>query len=105
MHCAGESYRLYIEATVLSIPISKLNEQYLDRYTRLKLPFGIVENKPIVDAAATLSPWAESIWLPSIFLTDSHVHWEPSDEYTSCLGVLYGDAEELFKASFDPYTG
>jgi hypothetical protein len=71
--CADESYRHYIEATVLGKTDLKVNEQYLDGHARLELPFGIVVNEPKVDAAANLSLWVESICLPSIFFTDSRV--------------------------------
>jgi hypothetical protein len=102
---AGESYRHYIEVTLLGHPIMKVNEWYVDGHARLELPFGIVENEPKVDDSANLSLWAESIWLPSIFLTDSRVRWEPVSEHFARLIVPFGDAEESFTVSFDPETG
>jgi hypothetical protein len=104
-HVAGKDYRHYIETTLFSLPVMRVNEYYLDGKSRLELPFGIVEGEPKVDQAANLGLWAESIWLPSIYLTDPRVRWAPVDEDTALLRVPFGAAEETFVARFDPQTG
>lgn len=104
-HQAGVDYRHYIEATIFGLPVMKVNEHYLDGHSRLELPFGVVENEPNVDQAANLGLWAESIWLPSIFITDSRIRWEPIDSSTACLVVPFVNAEERFIVRFDPATG
>jgi hypothetical protein len=104
-HSAGQDYRHYIEATIFGLPIMKINEYYLGGKSRLELPFGVVENEPKVDQAANLGLWAESIWLPSIFITDPRVRWEPINDDTALLRVPYGEVRETFVARFDPKTG
>ncbi len=104
-HCAGQSYHHYIEATVLGWPVMKVNEYCFDGHSRLELPFGVVEHEPKVDMAANLGLWGESIWLPSIFLTDSRVRWEAIDATTARLIVPSGDVEDGFTVSFDAETG
>ena len=104
-HVAGQDYRHYIEATIFGFPLMKVNEHYLDGHSRLELPFGVVENEPKVDSAANLGLWAESIWLPSIFITDPRVRWEPIDERSARLVVPFGDGEDEFIARFNPNTG
>jgi hypothetical protein len=104
-HVAGQDYRHYIEATIFGFPIMKVNEHYLDGHSRLELPFGVVENEPKVDSAANLGLWAESVWLPSIFITDPRLRWEPIDERSAKLVVPFGDSEDEFIARFNPNTG
>ena len=104
-HKAGQDYRHYIEATIFGIPILKVNESYLDGSSRLELPFGVTDGEPKINQAANLGLWAESIWLPAIFITDARVHWEAVDDKTATLFVPYGDEEETFVVRFDPKTG
>ena len=104
-HDAGREYRHYIEATILGYPIMKVNEYYLAGKSRLELPFGVIEGEPKIDMAANLGLWGESVWLPSIFLTDPRVLWKPIDDTSARLVVPFDGAEETFVARFDPQTG
>lgn len=104
-HDAGQGYRHYIEAALFGVPLMKINERYLDGQARMELPVGVIENEPNVDMAANLGLWGESIWLPSIFLTDPRVRWEAIDDTTARLIVPFEDDEDTFTVFFDAETG
>ena len=103
-HEAGKGYRHYIEATFFGIPVMKVNEHYLDGKGRLELPFGVEEGEKI-NQGGNLGMWAESIWFPSLYLTDPRVRWEPVDDVTALLVVPFGDQQERYVVRFDPDTG
>ena len=104
-HVAGQGYRHYIESTIFGYPLLKVDERYLDGQARMELPVGIIENEPKINMAANLGLWGESIWLPSIFITDSRVRWEAIDDTSARLIVPFEDGEDTFTAFFDPETG
>lgn len=104
-HDAGQGYRHYIEATIFGYPLMKINERYLDGQARMKLPVGVIENEPKVDMAANLGLWGESIWLPSIYLTDPRARWQAIDETSARLIVPFEMSEDAFTVFFDPETG
>lgn len=104
-HDAGQDYRHYIEATLFRFPLMKVNEQYIDAKSRMEIPFSTLENEPKINQAANLGLWAESIWLPSIFITDQRVQWEAVDENTALLVVPFEEIEERFVVRFNSITG
>lgn len=106
VHNAGKDYRHYIEATWFGIPIMKVNERYLDGKSLFELPVGApINDDSSTNQGANLAVWAEAAWFPSIWVTDSRVHWEPVDERTALLFVPFEDHEENFVVRFDPETG
>jgi hypothetical protein len=104
-HVAGQGYRHYIEATVFGYSVMKVNEWYLDGKARMELPVGVIENEPKIDVAANLGLWGESVWLPSILITDPRVRWEAIDDTTARLVIPFGEEEDTFTVAFDPQTG
>ncbi|NDJ61613.1 MAG: hypothetical protein GYB67_10840, partial [Chloroflexi bacterium] len=106
-HDAGRSYRHYIEATIWGWPLLRVNEHFIEGRGRLELPFGTIENDPKTDSAGNLGLWGESIWLPTLFITDPRVRWEAIDDTTARLivPVVGTEAEDSFTVHFDAETG
>jgi hypothetical protein len=46
---------------------------------------GNYHNDENSNQGANLAVWAEAIWFPSLWVTDTRVHWEPVDEHTALL--------------------
>lgn len=104
-HDAGQGYRHYIEMTLFGIPIVFGNEHYLDGKGRMDISLIGVEEGAYIDSAANLGLWAESVWLPSIWVTDPRLRWEPVDEESAILVVPFGEDEQHLLIRFNPDTG
>lgn len=105
IHIAGQGYRHYIEATFFGIPIFKVNERYLDNKSLAEVMGSVVDNDPKQNQGANLGMWSESLYLPSVFLTDPRVHWEAVDDDTALLTVPFENTTERYVVRFDPDSG
>lgn len=103
-HVTGQAYRHYIELTVFGARLTAVDEWFVDGHARLELPFGVSEG-PNVDQGANLALWAETVWMPSVWVTDPRARWEAVDDTSARLTVPFGDDHETFSVHFDPDTG
>lgn len=109
VHRAGRDYRHYIEATLFGLPVMKVNEHYRDGIARMELPFARIDDDAYTNAAANMGLWGESLWFPSLYLTDERVRWEAINPDTARLIVPYPGGgpeaqEQVFTVHFDPQT-
>lgn len=105
VHEAGRSYRHYIELTLFGQPIVKVNERYVDGVSHFELPWATQESTPELDQAANLGLWGETIWFPTVYLTDSRVRWEAVDATHARLVVPFEAGTDEFLVTFDSQTG
>ncbi len=106
IHEAGRNYRHYFEVAWFNRTILRVNESFIEGYARMNLgPIGRFEGTPQLFQAATLGLWAESIWLPSVLVTDPRLRWEASDDTHARLIVPLGESEDSLLVTFDAATG
>lgn len=107
IHDAGRGYRHHIELIIWGISVLTVHETFLDGNFRMVLPMGTEESQPRNDLAANLGLWGESLFLPSIYVTDPRVHWEAIDAEHARLIVPFGDDSQTdsFTVTFDPVSG
>ncbi len=103
-HLAGRDYRHDIEATLFGLTVLKIKESYIAGSSRQEMPWGTTENDPKANQAANLGLWAEAIWFPALFLTDSRIKWGAVDIETATLSVPFEATRETFIVRFDPET-
>jgi hypothetical protein len=103
-HVTGEHYRHYIQNTIYGAPLLTVNEWFTDGTGRLELPFGDFQGSKI-DQGGNLALWAEAVFMPSVWVTDPQVRWEPVDDRSARLLVPFGDETETFDVTFDADTG
>lgn len=104
-HSAGQSYRHYMEAMLFGRPLMRVNEHYLDGVGHMEIPVGTFHDTPYLNSAANLGLWAETMYLPSLYVTDARVRWEGVDDTTARLHVPYAGGEQCFTVTFNAQTG
>lgn len=107
VHEAGRQYRHYIEVTWFGLPVLRVNEAYLEGVSRQEMPWPIPSSvgDPRGAQGANLGMWSETVWMPSVYLTDPRVRWTAVDEDTALLSVPFGEDRETYVVRFDPATG
>lgn len=104
IHQAGQNYYTMIQPTFFGYPVVTLLDTYLNGVAHVDQP-GFPDNHPKMNTASNLALWAESVDLPSIYLTDSRVRWEPIDATHARLVVPSPEGSDSFTVTFDEKTG
>ncbi len=108
-------YLSHIDTTLFTLPVMKVDENYVAGRGIGKMPYGI-DQGAWFDQSINLRAWCEILtWLPAALLTTPGVRWDPIDEATAILTVPYTPAgapgspatptQQRVIVRFDPETG
>jgi hypothetical protein len=102
---AGESFLRRMEVTWFQRPVLRGVDSWVDGQGVFDMA-GKVETGERIDLGQVLTMWADSVWMPSVFIYCPDIHWEPVDDRTSRLVVPYKKDETCsLDAHFDPANG
>lgn len=102
---AGYDYHRDMEVTWFSIPIGGGYETFANGVASAEI-FGQVDSgSESINQAANLAVWAEGLWSPSVYITDSRVRWEAISDTQARVYVPFGADEDSLLLTFDPETG
>ena len=100
----GQDFYRYMEVTWFGLPILRGSDSYLNGEGILNMA-GNVETGEKIAQGQNLAVWAEAVWMPSVFVTDSRVRWEAVNDVSARLFVPFAEQEDSLLVRFDPQTG
>lgn len=106
---AGRDYFRAFEITFYTRPFLRGNDFWIDGQGLFEIG-GEADVGREVNQDQVLSLWAQTVWMPSVFVHDPAIRWEPVDDLTARLVVpvpASGDlpaSEDSLLAYFDPDT-
>ncbi len=101
---AGQSFSRRVEVTWFQRPVLRGVDSWINGQGVFEMA-GKVETGERVDLGEMLTMWADSVWMPSVFVHCPDIRWESVDDRTSRLVVPYKDGTGSLEAHFDPATG
>jgi hypothetical protein len=100
----GESYYRRMEITWYQRPVVRAIDKYINGEGLFQMG-DRVERDERIDQNQLLTLWAETVWMPSVFVHHPIIRWSPVDEHTARLEVPFGENYDSLLAHFDPETG
>jgi hypothetical protein len=82
-----------------------VDESYVNGHRHFVLLVGTFDNDPSITQGAVLGLWTEAALFPSIWITDSRVHWASVDNNSALHFIPFDNKEENFVIRFNPDTG
>ncbi len=101
VHNPGHAFERYMEVTWFGLQVLKAVDRYVDG-KGMTGPIGNEATGPAVDQGANLILWAEAPLMPSLWISDERIRWEPIDDTSARLIFPYGDEEDELTVYFDP---
>jgi hypothetical protein len=100
----GESYYRRMEITWYQRPVIRAIDKCINGEGMFQMG-DRVERGSRIDQNQVLMLWAETVWMPSVFVHHPLVQWSPVDEVTARLVVPFGAHTDSLLAHFDSETG
>lgn len=103
VHRPGHEFERYMEVTWYGRTVLKALDRYVDG-RGMTGPMGREATGPAVDQGANMILWAEAPLIPSLWITDQRIRWQPIDETSARLVFPFGDADDELTVHFDPQS-
>lgn len=103
-HDPGIAFERYMEVTWFGRRMLKAIDRYVDG-AGMTGPMGREATGPAVDQGANMILWAEAPLIPSLWVTDARLRWEPVDDTSARLIFPFHDEEDELTVHFDPESG
>jgi hypothetical protein len=101
---AREAFLRRMEITWFQRPVLRGFDSWIDGIGLFEMA-GRTETGERIDQGQMLTMWADTVWMPSVFVQDASIQWHAVDEHTARLTVPYKEGTDSLDAHFDPVTG
>ena len=100
----GEAFTRRFEVTFFQRPVMRGRDSFIHGVGTVEVGER-VESDDETSRSQLLELWAGMLWMPTIFVHDPRVEWQPVDEHTARLVVPSRGASCSLMAHFDVFTG
>ncbi|MGB7980521.1 MAG: DUF6544 family protein [Candidatus Nanopelagicales bacterium] len=100
VHQPGQAFERSMEVTWFGRTVLRARDRYVDG-RGMTGPVGKEATGPAVDQGANLILWAEAPLMPSLWITDDRLRWEPIDDTSAQLNFPFGAARDALTVHFD----
>ncbi len=103
----GKAFIRYLEVTWFGKTFLKVSDSYMNGEGVLKIE-GLINKRETgrkIDQGQNLAMWGETVFMPSVIITDTRTRWEDVDNGNARLIVPYNKQNDSLDFNFDPKTG
>ncbi len=101
---SGDAFLRRMEVTWFQRPVLRGSDSWINGQG-LFVMGERVESGERVDQSQALTLWADTVWMPSVYVHDQRIRWVPVDDHTARLEVPYKGGTESLDAHFSPVNG
>jgi hypothetical protein len=103
----GQAFIRYLEVTWFGKTVLTVSDSCINGEGVLKIE-GLLNKRETgekIDQGQNLAMWGESVFMPSVFFTNTSASWETVDDKTMRLVIPYGQQNDSLDFKFDLKTG